>query len=151
MAYSELEKKELFIDICTEITKGKSLRNILKEENMPSTATFFKWISDDEEKLKQYARACDIRAEVIFDEMLEIADDGSNDFTKKIAPDGSEIEILNSEHVQRSRLRVDTRKWLLSKLNPKKYSDKIQQDIELKGQIETIRIFELPSNGRGSD
>ena len=138
MAYTEIQKNELFIDICSEITKGKSLRNILKEEDMPSTATFFVWLSEDEEKLKQYTRACDIRAEVIFDEMLEIADDGTNDFVKKQLGDGIEVEVLNSEHIQRSRLRVDTRKWLLSKLNPKKYSDRLQTDTNISGEIAIV-------------
>ena len=122
MAYSEIKKKEIFIDICLEITKGKSLRNILKEEGMPSTSTFFVWLAEDEEKSKQYARACDIRAEVIFDEMLDIADDNTNDY-------------VNSDNIQRSRLRVDTRKWMLSKLNPKKYSDKLQTDTNITGDI----------------
>jgi hypothetical protein len=138
MAYSKIEKNELFIDICSEITKGKSLRNILKEEGMPSTATFFVWLSEDEEKLKQYTRACDIRAEVIFDEMLEIADDGTNDFVKKQTNEGLDVEVLNTEHVQRSRLRIDTRKWLLSKLNPKKYSDRLQTDTNLSGEVSIV-------------
>lgn len=138
MAYKEENIKELFIKVCSEIAEGKSLRNILKQEGMPSTATFFVWLSEDDEKLKQYTRACDIRAEVIFDEMLEIADDGTNDFVKKNLADGLGVETLNSEHIQRSRLRVDTRKWLLSKLNPKKYSDRIQQDVDMKGGITLV-------------
>ena len=61
--------------------------------------------------------------------MLDIADDSTNDYMMKQGEDGSEYEALNAEHIQRSRLRIETRKWLSSKLKPKKYGDKIQQEI----------------------
>jgi hypothetical protein len=58
--------------------------------------------------------------------MLDIADDGTNDWAKQqLGEDGPEVEVLNKEHIQRSRLRIETRKWLASKLKPKKYGDKI--------------------------
>ncbi len=60
------------------------------------------------------------------DEALEIADDGSNDWMKRQGEDGEVHVIYDHEHIQRSRLRVDTRKWLLSKVLPKVYGDKPQ-------------------------
>jgi len=124
MAYSATQIDEIFNSIIQRIELGESLRSILKDENMPSSQTFYIWINDDESKSKQYARATEIRADLIFDEMIEIADDGTNDFTKKLLSE-IEVEMLNSEHLQRSRLRIDTRKWILSKMNPKKYGDKL--------------------------
>lgn len=59
------------------------------------------------------------------DETLEICDDGSNDWLERQGEDEKRTYVLNGEHVQRSRLRVDTRKWLLSKALPKIYGDKI--------------------------
>jgi len=133
MAYSDKEKKDIFDKICKEIESGKSLRQVLREnDNMPSTQTLYVWIDKDPEKSKQYARSCETRADIIFDEMIEIADDGTNDYMTKPIGDGIEVQVLNSEHIQRSRLRIDTRKWILSKMNPKKYGDKT--DITTNGK-----------------
>lgn len=134
MAYSQKQIETIFNTICESIEEGNSLRSILKSEDMPSSRTFFKWLQEDEQKVKQYARATEIRADLEFDYMLEIADDGTNDFTKKIIQ-GEEVEVLNSEHIQRSRLRIDTRKWILSKMNPKKYGDKIELDNKHSGEV----------------
>ena len=71
MAYS---KAQAFKKIIGIIESGKSLRSILVQENMPSSRTFYKWLDKDEKKLKQYARACEERADKIFEEIIEIAD-----------------------------------------------------------------------------
>jgi hypothetical protein len=120
MAYSKERKKEIIDYICEEIEKGRPLRKILKEEEMPSSSTFFEWIDSCEEKAKQYARATEIRASVIFEDILTIADQNQDD--TYINEDGK--EVVNNDVIQRSRLRIDARKWYLSKLNPKKYGDK---------------------------
>ena len=127
MAY---DKEKIFPIILSEIEEGASLRSILRREDMPTQKTFFDWIHNDEEKVKQYARACELRADTIFEEILEIADESNNDtiYTDK-------GEIPNSEWMARSRLRVDARKWMLGKINPKKYGEKMQQ--EHSGEITT--------------
>ena len=135
MAYSEEEVKEAFNNIIKGISEdGKSLRSMLLDENMPSSRTFYIWLDSDEEKVKQYARACDDRNEKIVDDILHISD--STEFDTKIVGDGAEVP--NHEWISRSKLRVDSRKWLLGKLNPKKYGntvditsggDKIKQQI----------------------
>src|SRR3990172_1322488 len=127
MAY---DKEKIFPIILSEIEEGASLRSILRREDMPTQKTFFDWIHNDEEKVKQYARACELRADTIFEEILEIADESNNDtiYTDK-------GEIPNSEWMARSRLRVDARKWMLGKMNPKKYGEKMQQ--EHSGEITT--------------
>lgn len=73
---------------------------------------------------EQYARARESQAEVMFDEILEIADDGSNDFMT-VKKGNLEYEMENKEVTNRSRLRVDSRKWYLSKVLPKKFGDKL--------------------------
>ena len=79
----------------------------------------------------QYARARDLRADTLFDEALEIADETSDDWIR--AED--EKKVLDHEHVQRSRLRVDTRKWAAGKLAPKRYGDKLQHTGDGGGPI----------------
>ena len=121
MAYSEDEIDTIFKRIINAISiNNMSLRAALRMHGMPTSETFFKWIDADKDKTIQYTRACEQRADNIFEEILEIADDSSNDV--KITEDG--IQTVNSEFVQRSKLRVDARKWMLGKMNPKKYGDK---------------------------
>ena len=121
------EKKQSAIDdIFQKITEGNSIRHILKDNpDLPSRKTFLEWLAKDKELSSHYARICDVRSDIIFDEMMDIADDGTNDYMTKMIGDGIEIQVLNHEHIQRSKLRIDTRKWILAKMNPKKYSDKV--------------------------
>ena len=111
MAYSKKDKDKIFEEIFSQIEIGKSLKEILKNNKPISRTTFYDWINKDKEKLDIYARACILRADFLFDEILEIADNETRD-KSNIA-------------VSRDRLKVDTRKWALSKMNPKKYGDKI--------------------------
>lgn len=106
--------------ICAELAEGKSLRSVCKAEEMPCIRTVFTWMRTYPEFLQQYARAKEESADALADEILDIADDSARDFVS-----GENGPVFNSEHVQRSRLRVDTRKWIASKLKPKKYGDKV--------------------------
>lgn len=137
MAYSQEKKNEIFDYIFAEIKKGKALRNILKEDNMPSSSAFFEWIDADEEKAKQYARATEIRAEAIFDDILSIADQNEKD--TYINDFG--IEVVNNDVIQRSRLRIDARKWVLGKMNPKKYGDKTILSGDKENPLEVLPII----------
>lgn len=121
MAYSPIEKQNILDQVCSLLEEGKSVRQALKSEGMPKSSTFFKWLTEENKFSEQYARACEARADAIFEDILTIADDGSND--TRITEDGA--EITNHDVIQRSRLRVDARKWILSKMMPKKYGDKL--------------------------
>ena len=120
MAYTDIEKQKIFDSICELIINGKSLRTALKENNNISAQTFFIWLREDDDKSKQYTRATTERDELMFEDMFDIADDSTSDY---IETDSG--KVFNSEHLQRSKLRVDTRKWALSKIMPKKYGDKL--------------------------
>lgn len=124
MAYSAEERESKLTEIFKKIENGLSLRKALIEVHIPAV-TFYEWIDKDEEKAKQYARACEERAESLVDEMIDIADDSSKDVIEQDLGDGIVNHITNHEVIQRSKLRVDARKWLISKLAPKKYGDKI--------------------------
>jgi hypothetical protein len=82
---------------------------------------FYKWLNEDENNAKKYARAAEIRSEMIFEEMLDIADKQDKDVY--IDADGKERTDHNVIH--RNKLQIDTRKWYLSKIMPKKYGDKV--------------------------
>ena len=121
MAYTPEEKNKIVDSICEDIQNGTALRKVLKKEGMPSSKTFFEWIDKDSEKVKQYARACEDRADLIFEEIFDIADNQESD----VYVDGNGLEQTNHNVIQRARLRFDARKWAVSKLNPKKYGDKL--------------------------
>lgn len=112
--------------ICERIADGVSLREICRTEDMPSKAAVFRWLAAHAEFRDQYARAREAQADALADELLDIADDGDNDWMERKGEDGQSLGWReNGEAIQRSRLRVDTRKWIASKLKPKKYGDKL--------------------------
>lgn len=125
--------------ICDRIANGESLRSICDDENMPGLRTVFEWLADEKHSAfrTRYARAREVQADSLFDEMLDIADDGRNDWMVKRSGDGEVSGWQeNGEALRRSDLRIKTRQWMAAKLQPKKYGDK--QEIEHTGQIVTI-------------
>jgi hypothetical protein len=128
---------ELGLAICKRISEGEGLRAICRTEGFPNPGTVYRWLleavdpnANDGLKLfsDQYTRAREHQAEVYADEIIEISDNSTND--TQLDDEGN--EITNFDNIQRSRLRVDSRKWLAGKLRPKKYGDSMTH----KGDIE---------------
>lgn len=139
--------EELATEICSRIASGESLRSICKDDKMPARSSVHLWLLDKNKKgfSDQYELACNIRAENMFDELTEIADDGSNDYMEKEVADGRSITVVDTEHISRSRLRVDTRKWYLSKVLPKKFGEKL--DMTTNGKdLPTPILGNVPIN-----
>jgi hypothetical protein len=115
-------------EILARLANGETLRAICKEDHLPKESTVRRWAVDDVNGFfAHYAKAREIGYHTMADELLEVADDGRNDWMERNGDDGAGWQA-NGEHLQRSRLRVDTRKWLLSKALPKVYGDKAQLD-----------------------
>lgn len=114
--------------ICERLADGDSLRSICAEDPFPSKSEVFRWLADPANQgfRDQYARAREAQADALADEMLDIADDATNDWMERQGEDkrGPGWDI-NGEHVQRTKLRLDTRKWIASKLKPKVYGEKV--------------------------
>lgn len=120
--------------ICEQLaTSSKSLRTICQEEGMPQVRTVLHWLARGDnpeseieyrEFLHQYAHAREAQADFMAEEIIEIADDGSNDYMTIVKGD-KEYNVEDKEVTNRSRLRVDSRKWIASKLKPKKYGDRV--------------------------
>jgi len=113
--------KELSETICEKLANGNSLASICRLDEMPERATVHRWLVTDKEFCDRYKVAREIQAEVYADEMENIA--------------------IEEEDVQRARLRIDTRKWIASKLKPKKYGDKI--DVTTDGKALPAPIIPL--------
>ena len=95
-----------------------------ENEHFPDPNTIYRWQHRFPEFREQYARAKEMQLAAIEDEMLEIADDGANDWME--VKHGDSVSWReNGEAARRSTLRLDTRKWLMAKLLPKKYGDKL--------------------------
>lgn len=113
---------ELAAEICKRVAEVGSLRKVCRDEDMPDESTVRKWAIEDREGFyPHYAKAREIGYSGLADETLEIADDGTND--SYVDEDGG--TRINTDVIARSRLRVDTRKWLLSKVLPKVYGDRV--------------------------
>ena len=102
--------------------------------------------SGDTELRDRYARAREIQADRMAEEIVEIADDATNDFMEKRGKDGRKKVEFNSENVNRSRLRIDTRKWLAGKLKPKVYGEK--QTVEVNQGLPTMDDDELLAHAK---
>ncbi len=128
-----LYTEALAAKICKRLAEGESLRAICAEKAMPAISTVMGWLFNGKHKdfSEQYAHARARQADALFDEALDIADDASGYWST----DKDGTKALDHEHVQRSRLRVDTRKWAAGKLAPKRYGDKLQHTGEGGGPI----------------
>lgn len=127
----ELDK--LFDEIIYDISEnGKSLFSALK--GRLSSQTFYDYMDKEDERSKRYVRATELRAERMAEDTLNICDSIENDVI--VTEDGR--ELVNHNVINRDRLRVDTRKWLLAKMHPKKYGEKISQELSGVGGKDLI-------------
>lgn len=117
--------------LCAALMEGKSLRTICADENMPAARTVYMWLGSNPDFVQQYARAREDQADTLADEIIDIADDSSHDTIVKTNADGSTSEVANTEWINRSRLRVDARKWVAAKLKPKKYGERMAHDVSV--------------------
>mgnify|MGYP001117349630 CR=1 FL=1 len=107
---------ELADRLFEQLAEGKSLRKVCEAEDMPCCRTVFNWMRNKEGFMQQYEAAKEECADHYADEIVDIADNDAFDI--------DEEGKVRTEHIQRSRLRVDARKWVAVKLKPKKYGDK---------------------------
>ena len=95
--------------IFTRMAMGESVRSICRDPEMPARSTVMAWAYDHKDFSDQYERAIQIRAMSLVDEIIDIADDGSNDWMERNDPENPGYKT-NGEALQRSRLRMDARK-----------------------------------------
>jgi hypothetical protein len=125
-------QREIATKVLALLEEGKSLRGASKESGI-DPSTVLRWTAADENFSQQYARARRIGYSLLAEEIVEIADDSTGDAT--VDEDGNVKQ--NNEFVNRARLRVDTRKWILAKMLPKVYGERVEH--EHKGGI-TVQL-----------
>ncbi len=119
--------RELADEICERIACGETLRQVCRLKGINDSAVR-RWVLNDIDGFSaRYAQARDLCLESWADEVVEIGDSAENDWMVREGKDGESTGWgVNGDHISRSRLRVDSRKWLLSKLKPERYGDKLQ-------------------------
>ena len=130
--------QEIAEKICYLIaTTTKGLRRICEDKSLPSKSTIYRWLNDDEEGefRDMFARAHEMRADLLAAEILEIADNNSLD----------REAFVGMNHIQRDKLRIDARKFIAAKLSPKKWGERV--DITSGDKALGVTVF-LPDNQR---
>lgn len=130
---------EISKELCLRISSGRSVSSVCQDSGMPSRPTFYKWIADNEDFLNRYREAVKQRAEFHFDEMLVIAD---------------EVDAETAE-IAKAKLKIDTRKWILSRMDATKYGDKMEVDNKssdgsMSSKPTVIRLV-APNMGEGNE
>lgn len=140
------KKTEAVLERIVEgISAGVPLRELCRQDGMPNWRTVYDWLEADEDFAARFGRARDMGFDAIAEEALEIADDGTNDWVERQQANGASGPALDKEHVQRSKLRIETRLKLLAKWSPKKYGERSQVDVGNKDG-ETLRVDNSAEN-----
>lgn len=116
--------------ICERITQGQSTAEVTRDPAMPKWGTLAKWRREHEDFNRRYVIARQSCCELWVDEIIDIADDATNDYVARIDAKGKTRIVFDRESFERSRLRVDSRKWTASKLLRHVYGDK--SEVELR-------------------
>lgn len=115
---------KLVEEICRRLAEGQTLIRICKDKHMPDKSQVCRWLAQNKGDFRdQYAQAREWQADYYGDETIEIADDASYDWKERIERGKASI-VCDYEHVQRSKLRIDARKWHASKTAPKKWGER---------------------------
>ena len=145
MAYSVEEKREIVISICDEVVE-KNISFNTAIFNSPITLTsFYQWVADDLtlQKLYNYARI--LRSDCLFEEIIDIADkqEEGEEITQELDSDGCIVKETKKrgDMIKQRKLKIEARQWVVAKMQPKKYGDKVDdlnEDKEIKLTIEVV-------------
>lgn len=135
--------------ICSRIAEGESLRSVCRDDGMPSVGAFLKWVSKDDALREQYARARALCLDAMAEDIIDIAD--TPEIGQKTVSKATGLEITEGDMVEHRRLRIEARKWLMGKLAPKKYGDKMELggSLEVNNKIERITRRIVKADGTG--
>jgi hypothetical protein len=130
----------LVVRLVKMIAQGYTLRQISNMKGMPELNIMLKWYAEKPEFRQRIEKAKTELVERFAEDILDIADDSANDYMVRVARNGEEIRTVDHENVNRSKLRIETRKWLMSKLRPERYGDnmKIDKKIDIVARVEAM-------------
>ncbi len=123
---------ELRAEFCERIAGGETVREIVADRHMPSEKSIYLALAADEAFAAQYGQAREAQLVGWEDEILRIADDATNDYVTRKRGD-EEVVTVDHDHINRSRLRIDARKWLMAKRLPKRYGERVSTEVSGPG------------------
>jgi hypothetical protein len=123
--------------ISERIANGETLKAICSDSAMPSQSTVFAWLAQNPDFSELYARAREASADVLVEEARQIADDGSADYVLR-SKDGEYEIAVDYEHISRSKLRIEQRRWEAAKRKPRSYGER--QHVEHSGLVQVQAI-----------
>ncbi|AWB79569.1 TPA: terminase small subunit protein [Stenotrophomonas maltophilia] len=151
MARPSKYSQQLADAICDLLVDGKSLRTICSTAKMPSRSTVIRWLAEKEAFRNQYARARELQADTLAEEILDIADKAVLGERLKKDGKGKVLERQTGDMVERSKLMIDARKWYAGKLQPKKYGERVALDHGVQDNLaDQLRAARERAAGRES-
>lgn len=123
MKYTPVQREALFKRVVEELQKGRSLRQILNDDDMPSRTALYDWLDKDETYAERFARASQLGDEVLFEETLEIARTPMNGKTVEHGPKGTTVK--EGDMLGHRKLLIETIDKVLARRNPRKYGNKL--------------------------
>lgn len=129
--------EELISTIFNRVSNGESINKNCSTPDMPCRNSFFEWVDKSEDVQRRYQLAIIARTDFYAEEIIAISDDGSKDTYL----DGDGNERTDNEVVARAKLRIDARKWFVSKMNPKKYGDKLELSGDANSPLVVVKDF----------
>ena len=115
--------------ILAKVSAGKSIMQICKVSPNPTRETFYKWLRENKDFADNYERAIVSRADLLAEQIIEIADDIENDFAENKTEDGKTY-AANNARIARAKLQIDARKWAAARMSPKKYGNNIKAELD---------------------
>ena len=134
--YSEEQKEQIITDICNRVINDKTSFNKAVEESQISYVAFFNWMVKSEKLKELYNYAREVRSDVLFEEIITIADTPIEGRKTKITDRG--IEETVGDMTEHRKLQIDARKWVVAKMQPKKYGESIKT--EISGELKVIEV-----------
>lgn len=143
----EVGRPSLYTDklaaaVCQLVKQGYTLRQIGALPNMPTKTTLINWL-DKPEFLDQYARAHEIQALVMEDDIRDIAEDSRNDWVERENKSGGVELIPNEELISRKRLRIDTLRWLMTCKAPKRFGKQVAVTGKDGGPVRVAQVGDI--------
>ena len=130
--------EEIASEVCERLAQGEGLEGICDDPRLPCEMTIRKWMAQQPLFMEAYARAREQQMEKWSDDVVKIADDASGDYVDRVGKDGVVERVVDPETVQRSKLRIDTRKFLMAKLAATRYGDRV--DVNVSGSVEVSSL-----------
>lgn len=143
----EVGRPSLYTDklaaaVCQLVKQGYTLRQIGALPNMPTKTTLINWL-DKPEFLDQYARAHEIQALVMEDDIRDIAEDSRNDWLERENKSGGVDLVPNEELISRKRLRIDTLRWLMTCKAPKRFGKQVAVTGKDGGPVRVAQVGDI--------